>query len=152
MIAVLALIGQAFLESGNERSPAPALCLSKPVCGLAQFVRVRNLLASRESEKRMKAGINAYSPISRVGNMLRWRVNEQAEIPSRRPLDETAAFDPALGKVLGMKPHMPYPWNVDTCASGRGERIREWDARQLVAPTFELGLPGQFLTRLLYFR
>ena len=110
---------QGVLGAWNVRCrPVPALCLSKTVCGLAQFVRVSNLLASRESQERMKSGINAYGSISRVGNALRVGVDKQAQIPTRGPLDDTSAFDPALGKVLGMKPHMAYPRNVDARASG----------------------------------
>ncbi len=48
----------------------------------------------------MKAWINPYRAITSVRNGLGLSVDEQTQIPPRRPLDETSASDPALGKVL----------------------------------------------------
>jgi hypothetical protein len=145
VVAILALIGKTFLESGNELGSSPALGLSKTVCGLTQFVRVSNLLAGGEREQMVKAWINPYCAMSSVRNALRLRVDEQAQIPARRPLNDTAAFDPALRKILSMETDMPYPWNVDARAFWGFEGIRKRDTRQLVALAFEPGFLGQFL-------
>jgi hypothetical protein len=113
VVAVLALIGKAFLEPSSEKGSSSTLGLSQSSCGLTQVVWVSHLLASREREEGTKAGINAYGSIRSVGNTVRLRVDEQAEIPPRRPLDEPSACDPALGKVLGMETDMPYAWEVN---------------------------------------
>jgi hypothetical protein len=114
------------------------------VCGLAQFVRVRDFLASRERQERMEAGINAYRCMASMGNGVGLRIDKETEIPPRRPLHDTATFDPTLGKVLRMEPHMAYAWNVDTLPIGRFEGIRKWNTRQLIALAFEAGLLGEF--------
>ncbi len=145
VIAVLALVGKPFLESGSKRRSSPALCLSQALFGLAQLVPVGHLLASRKGYECMKAGINAYGSISRMRNALRLSVDAQTEIPPRRPLDDASTFDPALGHVLSVEPHRAYPWDVDARALWRFEGIREGNARQLVALAFESGFLGQFL-------
>ena len=93
----------------------------------------------------LKAWINPYRAMPSVGNGLGLSVDEQTQIPARRPLDETSAFETPCGDVLGMKPHMAYPWDVDTRALWRFEGIRKRDARQLIALAFELGFFASFL-------
>ncbi len=145
MIAVLPLVGKPFLQASNTSVSSPALCLRQPLFGLAPLVRVGHLLASRKGYECMKAGINAYGSISRMRNALRLSVDEQTEIPPRRPLDDASTFDPALGHVLSVEPHRAYPWDVDARALWRFEGIRKRHARQLVALAFESGFLGQFL-------
>ncbi len=93
----------------------------------------------------MKAWINPYRAMTSVRNGLGLSVDEQTQIPPRRPLDETSASDPALGKVLGMKPHIAYSWDVDARPLWRCEGIRKRDARQLVALALESGFLRQLL-------
>ena len=144
VVAILALVGQALLQPGRQMFPATALRLRKPVFGLAEFMRVRNLLARGESEERLKAWINAYLAIRGMRNGLRLCVNEQAEIPARRPLDDPATFEASCREVLGVEPDVPNPWHMDVCAVGSLERIREGDAGQFIAPALEPGLLRQF--------
>jgi len=145
VVAICAPIGQAFVESGRETLASTALRLCQALLCVPQFVRVRNLLASRESQEGMKAGINPYGPVSHRRNAWRPSIDEQAKIPPRGPLDEPSTFDPALGKVLSMKPEMSYPWHVDARAGWRFEGIRKRHTRQLVALPFQAWLLRQFL-------
>jgi hypothetical protein len=99
VVAVLALIRQPLLESSDKPLPRPALRLGQSVCGLPQFVRVRNLLASREGDEGVKTRINADSPMPLRRDTHGRCVDEQAQIPARRPLHHPPAFDAALGQV-----------------------------------------------------
>ena len=144
VVTVLALVGETFVEPGRQMFSATALCLRKSMCGLAEFMRVRHLCARGEREESLKAWINAYVAISGMRNGLGWCVDEQTEIPARRPLDDPATFETSCRKVLGMEPDMADAWNVDACLVWRLERIRGRKARQFVALAFEPWLLGQF--------
>ena len=46
--------------------------------------------------------------------------------------------------ILGMEPHRPYAWDMDTCLLWGFEGIREGNTRQLIPLAFEPWLLGQF--------
>ena len=145
VIAVLALIGKAFLASGNEPCPSPALGLSKAACSLAQLVRVRNLLAGRERQEVQKAGINADGSRTNRRNTVRLCVDAQAQIPTRSPLDDTTTLQPSPGDGLLVEAHRADAWHMDACSGWRFERIGKGNAVEPMALAFELGLLGQLL-------
>lgn len=136
VVPILVLVGKPLLESRHETLPTPALCLGEPLGRLAQFVRMGNLLAGGERQEMTKPWINPYRTIASVRNGLRLCVNEQAEIPSRRPLDDASTFDASCGDILRMEPHMAEPWYVETCTIGSFERIRKRDTGELVPLAF----------------
>ena len=55
MVAILALIGEAFLQSRGQPFPCSTLGLGESGSGLAEFVGMGNLLASREGDQGLKA-------------------------------------------------------------------------------------------------
>ena len=145
VVAVRALVGEPLVQSGGQSRAMAALGLSQSVCRRSQLVRMRHLFARGKRQERGEAGINADLPISDMQNVLGLCVDEETQIPARRTADDPPALETPLGDVLAMKPDRPYPWNVDTCAIRRFERIRKREARQRIAPPFERGLLGQFL-------
>ena len=145
MIAILALIGEAFLESGSQTFAPPALGLGKSVSGLAQFMGMGNLLARRQRQEIMEAGVYAYVVSTSRGDGLGLRVNEEAEIPPRRALDDASTFEASCWNVLRMKAHVADAWNMDACVMGRFERIGERKTGEFVPLAFEPGFIGQFL-------
>src|SRR5262245_34968505 len=88
MIAVFALVGETFVQSGSQPLPSPTLRLRQPLCCLAQFVGMGNLLATGQCEQVMKAWINAYGPSTDRRNGLGWCVDVQAQIPAGSSLDD----------------------------------------------------------------
>jgi hypothetical protein len=108
-------------------------------------VRMRNLLAGGQCEEMQKAGINANFPCPQRRNTVRLCVDAQAQIPARGTLDDTTALELAGRDVLLVRAHRPDTWHMDTCYRRGFERIRERDAGQPVAPSFELGLLRQLL-------
>lgn len=145
MVAVVAVIGETFLQSGSQMLSPTALRLPKSLFGLAQFVGMSNLLASGEGQEGAEARVNAYSAIAHMRDDVGLRVDKEAEIPARRPFDDASTFEPSCREVLRMKPHVTDAWNVETCAIGSLERIRKRDARQLVPLAFEPWLLRQLL-------
>jgi len=145
VIAVLALVGKALMESGSEMLSASALGLSKAVCSPVHLVRMGNLFARGEREQVTKAWINTNRAIARVRNGLRLCVDAEAEIPARGSFDDTATCDPSCGDVLGMEPRRTYTWDVDARALWRFEGIRKRDAGELIALAFESGFLSPFL-------
>ena len=109
VVAILALVSEAFLQPGCQLFPVTALRLRKSVFSLSQFMRMRNLFASGEGEQGMKTGINAYRTIATSRDRLWLRINAQAQIPARSALDDTATFEASCREVLGMEPDMAYP-------------------------------------------
>lgn len=145
VVAVAALIGETFLQFRRQMLSSTTLRLTKSLFSLAQFVGMSNLLASGERQEGVEAGVNAYHTIGNRRNGIGLCVDEQAEIPARGPFDDASTFEPSWREVLRMKPHVADAWNVDTCAIGSLERIRERDARQLVPLPFEPGTLCQLL-------
>lgn len=145
VVAVLALVRKPLLQSGCQSRAVAALGLSQSMCGLPQLVRMGNLLATGEGQQGMKTRINADLTIGTVRNSLRLCVDEETQIPARGAFDDAPTFEASCREGLRMKPHMTYPWDVDMCACGICERIRERNARQLVTPPFEPGLLRQCL-------
>lgn len=145
MIAVLALIGKPLLESGCQLLPTPTLCLCESMCGLAELVWMGNLLPRGEGQQMMETRIYADFPSLSGRDGLRLCVDEQTEIPARRPFDDASTFDTPFRNILGMEPHMPDAWDVDTCLRWGFEGIREGNTRQLIPLAFEPWLLGQFL-------
>jgi hypothetical protein len=82
MVAVFALIGQAFLEPSSEVFPLPTLRLGKALFCLAEFVWMRNLLASRERQERGESRVYTNGAIADRRNGVGLRINDQAEIPA----------------------------------------------------------------------
>ena len=145
MVTVFALIGEPLLQPSGQLLPLPTLRLREALRGLTQFVRVCNLFASRERQQMQKAWINTNFPCSQRRNTVRMCVNAQAQIPAGSTLDDTTAFELSQRHVLLVKAYRPDAWHMDTCSRRWFERIREGEAGQSIAPSFELGLPGQLL-------
>ena len=145
MVAVFPLIGEPLVQSRRQMLSATTLCLPQSLCCLAQFVRMSNFLATGEGEQVMKAWINAYRSITSMRNRLGLSLDEQAQIPPRSTANDTTALDTSSWDALGMKPDMPYAWDVDTCALWSCERIRKRDAGELVALAFQPRLLRQAL-------
>ena len=145
MVAIFALIGKPLLQPSGQLLALPALRLRKTICGLPQFVRVWNLLARRERQEMQKAWINTNSPCAQRRNTVRLCVDAEAQIPARGTLDDTTALELAQRDVLLVKAHRPDAWHMDACSHWCFERIRKGNAGQSIAPSFELGLLGQFL-------
>ncbi len=140
MVAVFALVGQAFVEPGHQARAVPALGLSKTALGLPQLVRVRSFFARRQGQERVEPRVNADGSSGHRRDGVGGRVDTQTERPARRPLDDPATFEESGRKGLGMKAHVAQTWNEHMCARRGFERIGERDAGQLVALAFESGL------------
>ncbi len=93
----------------------------------------------------MEARVNAYRPITSMGNDMGLCIDEETEIPARGPFDDAPTLETPSREGLRMKANMPYPWDVDTCALWGFEGVRKGDARQLVPLAFEPRLLRQLL-------
>ena len=145
MVAIFALIGEALLQASRQLPSGTTLGLGETLSRGAEFVWMRNFLAGRQRQEMQKAGINAYRSCANHRNSVRWCVNTQAQIPARRPLDETPTLEPSSRDVLLMEANRPYPWYMETCAVRGLERIRKGNTVEPVPPAFKLGLLGEFL-------
>ena len=145
MVAVLALVGESLLQPSRQRLALPALRLREALRGLSEFVRVGHLRAGGQREERQKAWINTNLSCSLRRNIVRVRVDAQAQIPARSTFDDTTAFEASSRDVLLVKTHRPYPWNMDACSRRCCACLREGEACQSIAPSFELGFLRQFL-------
>ena len=93
----------------------------------------------------LEARINPYHTIASMGDGLRRDINAQTEIPPRSALDDPATFNVTSRERLGMKSHMSDTRNEDGRAGRRLERLREWDASELIPLAFEFGPFRTFL-------
>ena len=145
MVTIFALIGETFLQPSRQPLSASALGLGEAMSRMTEFVGMRNLLARRERQEVQKAGINAYSSGANHRNTVGARVDAQAQIPARGPLDDTATLQPSSRDGLLVEAHRADAWHMDACAVRRFERIRKGNAAEAIALAFELGLLGQLL-------
>jgi hypothetical protein len=113
MVAIFALVGELLVQPCGQMVSAATLRLRQTMRCLLQFVRVGNLLARREREEGMKAGINAYGAISRVRNTVRLGVDTQTQIPPRSTLDETPTLEASRGKGLRVETDRAKAGNMD---------------------------------------
>lgn len=144
VVTVLTLIGKPLVQTGHEAATRAPLRLRQTLCSVAQFLGMRNFLAIRCRQQMQKDRIKANDSIGHRLYGLGARVDEQAEIPARRPLDDATTFDTALGKVLGVEAHAAYAWKPYPSSLWRLQRIGERNTGELVALAFQPGLLHQF--------
>ena len=126
MVTILALIGQAFVQSGSQTLMSTALRLCQALLCVTQFVWVRNLLARGKREQMSESRIHSYRAIANVRDGLRLCVDEETEIPTRGPLHDASTFETSRRDVLRMEPHRPYAWD-DECHTA--DQLRPESAR-----------------------
>ena len=137
MVAVCALIRQTFLEPSSKTFPLPTLCLGKTLFRLAQFVRMRNLLARRERQKGREARVDTDGAMPDMRDSAWLCVDDEAEIPARSALDDTSTLDCSSGNILRVEADTAEPWYMDTWPHWRPKRVWKRNAGQLITLSFE---------------
>ena len=123
MVAILAPIGETFLQPCCQLHPLATLGLCQPPCRLFQFTGMRNLLATRQREQMPEAWVDASLSIPSGRDRLGSGIDKEAQIPARGTRDQPCSLDPTLWQWLCVKAYPSYPWDSDGIAQRSLERI-----------------------------